>query len=117
MSPSPATDRPDSATVRCPVCRAGQEWSDTCRRCKCDLRLLRAAAEDYRLSRRHCLRALRAGDPGAALDSAQHCYQLQPCPDARRLLALAALLQQDWPTAAALARDIPGRDADPQGLA
>ena len=29
--------------VTCPVCRAVQHWSNECRRCKCDLRLLRQA--------------------------------------------------------------------------
>jgi hypothetical protein len=99
-------DGPMSDTVRCPTCRALQEWSDTCRRCKSDLRLLRACAVAYRRSRRACLELLRSGHPRAALDSARHCHELHPDRDSRHLLALAALLGGDWATAAALARRV-----------
>ena len=32
--------------MRCPTCRAEQEWSDNCRRCRCDLQLLREVEEE-----------------------------------------------------------------------
>ena len=35
--PTPGDDAPSG--VCCPTCHAEQEWSDTCRRCKCDLTL------------------------------------------------------------------------------
>lgn len=92
-----------AGTVRCPNCRAVQDWSDACRRCKSDLRLLRAFAEDYERNRDDCLVAIRSGDARAASHHAQRCHSLEPGADSRRLLALAALLRGDWPTAAALA--------------
>ena len=42
MSGTP-TERPAGRmNVRCPTCGQWQEWSDSCRRCKCDLLLLPA---------------------------------------------------------------------------
>jgi hypothetical protein len=96
-------DAPDARTVRCPTCRAVQEWSDACRRCKCDLRLLRAVSEAYQRSRRACLYYLRASQPRAAERAARRCHALFPSSESQRLLALAALLRGDWPEAAALA--------------
>jgi hypothetical protein len=93
--------------VHCPTCRAEQEWSDTCRRCKSDLRLLRTFAAAYQQSRRACLESLRQGHGRAALAAARRCHQLRPDIESRRLLALAALECGDWETAAALARAIP----------
>jgi hypothetical protein len=102
-------DRPDPETVRCPTCRAVQEWSDTCRRCRCDLRLLRELADAYRHSRRRCLRELRAGRPREALRSARRCRRLRDDAESRRLLAVCTLLCGDWPAAAALGRDVAAR--------
>ena len=98
--------QPGSGTVRCPTCRAVQEWSDTCRRCKSDLRLLREFAASYERSRRACLDELRAGHPRAARRAAQHCHALRAGAESCRLLAVAALHCGDWPTAAALARRV-----------
>lgn len=95
---------PDAATVRCPTCRAAQPWSDTCRRCQSDLRLLRAVAGAYRRSRRACLRHLRDGHPRAAWRAARHAHALVPSAEARRLLAVSALRAGDWTRAAELAR-------------
>jgi hypothetical protein len=89
--------------VRCPTCRAVQEWSDTCRRCKSDLRLLRASAASYRRSRRACLEQLQSGTAPAALPAARLCHALGADPESRRLLAITALLAGDWATAAELA--------------
>ena len=47
--------------MRCPTCGARPGWADTCRRCKCDLRLLRAAERAYEQHRAECLRLLIAG--------------------------------------------------------
>jgi hypothetical protein len=100
MSRGPDTE---SGTVRCPTCRASQEWSDACRRCKSDLRLLRAFAAAYERSRRSCLDAIRDGDPRAASHHAQICHAFRPDADSRRLLALAAFLRGDWHAVAVLA--------------
>jgi predicted ArsR family transcriptional regulator len=83
-----------------------QEWSDACRRCKCDLRLLRETAASFRLSRRRCLEALRDGRPQRAYRFARHGRRLYPDAESRRLLALCALLCGDWAEAAMLARDL-----------
>lgn len=98
----------DLATVRCPTCRALQDWSDTCRRCQSDLRLLRAAAASYLRDRRQALLLLRAGDFRAALGPARRAYQLRPGPDSARLLASCALLSGDWVSAASLAFALDG---------
>ena len=94
---------PAPRTVRCPNCRVLQEWSLACRRCKSDLQLLHAFADEYERRRDACLLAIRSGDPAAASNQAQRCHALEPGPDSRRLLALAALLRGDWSTATALA--------------
>jgi hypothetical protein len=88
--------------VRCPTCKASQDWSDECRRCKSDLRLLRAFADAYELNRRACLEAICSGDAAAATHHAQRCHLLEPNSDSRRMLALAALLREDWAEAAEL---------------
>jgi hypothetical protein len=95
---------PDSGTVLCPTCRAAQEWSDTCRRCKSDLRLLRAFAGAYRRCRHACRVHLDAGRPRAALHAARRCHAVAPTPESRRLLAVSALLAGDFAAAVDLAR-------------
>jgi hypothetical protein len=97
-------------TVRCPTCRALQEWSDTCRRCKCDLRLLRAAADSRDRHRRRALRSLRDGRPAEALRHARHLRRLLPDADSACLLAACALLCGDWATAVALAEGVERED-------
>jgi hypothetical protein len=89
--------------MRCPTCRAVQPWSETCRRCKSDLRLLRAFADTYEHSRRACLAAIRDGNASAASFHAQQCHSLEPASPSRQLLAVAAILRRDWLTATALA--------------
>jgi hypothetical protein len=106
---------PDNSesTVRCPTCRAQQAWSDTCRRCKCDLRLLYATDQSYHHSRARCLDALHAGRADAAMVDAQTCLQIRPDEESRKLLAVCALLKGDWPTAIKLALEFRFAPADP----
>ncbi len=96
---------PDVAapTLCCPTCRARQDWTDTCRRCKCDLRLLRAAHEAYERNRAECLAGLQGDKPRSAMFYARQCEMLQPGDESRRLLAVCALVAGDWPTALSLA--------------
>jgi len=75
-------------TMSCPTCRASQVWSDTCRRCKCDLRLLRDAANGYAALRRHCLSNLRHNRTHAALELARQCCVLRSDDETRRLLGV-----------------------------
>ena len=94
----PETPAPE---LRCPTCGARQGWADTCRRCKSDLRLLRAALESHEAHRRDALRALRDGRLESALQHARRCHELRPGRDSRRLLAVCLLLRGDWPGALA----------------
>jgi hypothetical protein len=96
-------DVTSSDRVRCPTCRAVQEWSDSCRRCRSDLRLLRAAQAAYDSNRRSCVINLDAGRPDLALGHALRCVELRPDAESRRLLALCALVSEDWETALRLA--------------
>jgi hypothetical protein len=99
-----ASDPIDPATVRCPTCRASQPWSDACRRCRSDLRLLREFAGAYEHARRECLDRLRLGRLREAEEAARRCCELSPDARSRRLLALVALRSGDWPSAASLGR-------------
>jgi hypothetical protein len=90
--------------VRCPTCRALQEWSDLCRRCRCDLRLLRAACSTHQDHRRSCILQLEVGQPDIALGHALRCHELLPGADSLRLLALCALAREEWETALRLAQ-------------
>ena len=93
----------DAEQLRCPTCRATQEWSDTCRRCRSDLRLLRAFEDEYRDRRARCFSELRARNFQAALDNAYACVQLRANAESLELLAVCALFGGDWETALKLA--------------
>jgi len=97
-------DRTTDQRMRCPTCRARQTWSDTCRRCKCDLSLLRGAADASRAHRRRCLLLLRAGRHAEALRQAQRAYALAPDPPSARLLAVCHLLCRHWVSATTIAQ-------------
>ena len=86
-------DNSADGDVRCPTCGAWQDWSDACRRCRCDLTLLRRMAEAIQASRRRCLCALRAGRTSEALHHARRLQALCPDRSAARLLAVCHLLQ------------------------
>ena len=92
----------DNALV-CPVCRAAQAWSDSCRRCRCDLRLLRQAELARRQARQQALLHLRAGRWADARRAARAYHALQPGIDSRRLLAVCCSLGGDFQEAAAWA--------------
>ncbi len=58
MPPTMSTRCPDGSpddNFVCPVCRAAQAWSDSCRRCRCDLGLLRRADEARRQARQQAI--------------------------------------------------------------
>lgn len=100
--------------LRCPTCGARQAPSDTCRRCKSDLRLLVAALETYEEHRRASLANLGAGRLDAALRHARRCHELRPGPESYRLLALCRLVVGDWPEAMAEG-SAAGRAGHPEG--
>jgi hypothetical protein len=88
----------------CPTCKAKQEWSETCRRCKCDLTLLWAADRAYQRERQQCLTALRAGLGPIALAHARRCHQLMADAESARLLAVSQLAVGDFTGAIQAAR-------------
>jgi hypothetical protein len=89
----------NAETMRCPTCRASQVWSDVCRRCKSDLRLLRELAEKYAALRARCLSNLRHNRTRAALEDARECLALRDDIGTRRLLAVCELLNGNWEAA------------------
>ncbi len=103
--PDPRTSQTPEA-LRCPTCGARQGWSDTCRRCKTDLRLLVDALSDYDRHRRSCLLDLDVGDIDPALRHARRCHELRPGPESRRLMAVCQLLRGDWGDAVEIARSV-----------
>jgi hypothetical protein len=106
--PDPKSSRPTEG-LRCPTCGARQGWSDACRRCKSDLRLLGDAIKDYERHRRATLLDLDAGRFDAALGHARRCHELRPGPESHRMMAVCQLLRGDWADALQIAR---GVDAD-----
>jgi hypothetical protein len=92
--PDLATDISES--LRCPTCNAVQAWSDECRRCKSDLRLLRQVVESRRLHRENAFLALRQGHYATALVEAQQSHDLYPDANSKRLLATCHLLAGNW---------------------
>jgi hypothetical protein len=97
-------ERRPAEGIRCPTCGARQGLSDTCRRCKSDLRLLRAAQDAYRRHRRESLGFLAAGDLERALGHARKCHELMPGAESNRLMAACHVLRGEWLDAVALAR-------------
>lgn len=95
--------------MHCPTCNALQAWSDECRRCKCDLSLLRQIWLAAEAERRRCLRHLRAGRPDQALSHARRYATILGAAEASPLLAVCHLLCHNWPEA----RDV-SRGASPR---
>jgi hypothetical protein len=87
---------PPGDLLRCPTCGAEQEWSDSCRRCRCDLRLLRAAFDAWSMHRRECLVALENGWVDSAARHARRSHELRPGAGSYRLLALCSLMSERW---------------------
>ncbi len=102
----PMCDDPLDDLLVCPVCRATQAWSDSCRRCRCDLGLLRRADEARRQARQQASLHLRAGRWADAQRAARAYHALQPGCDSRRLLAVCCFLVGDFHEAAQWAGDM-----------
>lgn len=98
-------------TLRCPTCRATQVWSDVCRRCKCDLRLLREAAEAYQRARRRALAAVEAGEWRQAVAWARQAERISSDASSRQLLAACLTLAERWDEAWETARGAGARPA------
>lgn len=94
---------PREASTRCPTCGAEQVRSDTCRRCRSDLRLLHLAADESRRLRRRCLKELRRDRPRVAVAYSRALSALNLEPDTLRLAAVCELLAGDFARARAIA--------------
>lgn len=90
------------AKLRCPTCGAAQVWSDTCRRCRCDLSLLLEALRGVGRLRRACLAALGDGRYDEAVAAARRCCRLDSRPENRQLLAMAEFYRGRFATAVRL---------------
>jgi hypothetical protein len=80
----------------CPTCNARQAWSDECRRCKCDLSLLRWYWRASEAERLRCLHALRAGRPAQAIHHARRYATFVGGTEASRLLGVCSAFCDDW---------------------
>lgn len=87
------------STMRCPTCNAEQAWSNECRRCKCDLTLLRGARLVCRRARAQCLQHLCDGQFASALRSARQYHKFEASADAAKLVAVCHLLAGDYAAA------------------
>jgi len=92
--------------ARCPTCQARQAWSDACRRCHCDLTLLRRVAQSRDRTRRRCLEDLRAGRLARAVRQARRGFALSPDECSARLLAVCLLCRGEFAEAVRVFRAI-----------
>lgn len=79
---------PSEQILVCPTCNAEQAWSDTCRRCKCDLDLYVRSLQMRENLHQTCLRAIHRGNIQNAISLARRLWELSPDEDAARLLAV-----------------------------
>jgi hypothetical protein len=85
--------------MRCPVCKANNVQGPSCRRCKADLGLLFALESRRARELADGRRALAEGRFSEAAEHAVRAEDLRGDDDARRLRALAHLLDRDYPAA------------------
>lgn len=81
---------------RCPVCKAGIEGADTCRRCGADFSSIRRADAEARFHYREAVEALAAGEPEKMHYHARLAVSKRNTPHTRRLRAVAAMLCGDY---------------------
>ena len=79
------------APLHCPTCNASQDWSDVCRRCKCDLSLVVTLLRRRERLQDTCRRELLAGQYEEARHAALACRAISNDPDTIRLLAVSCL--------------------------
>lgn len=109
-----STDRTAAARMMgCPTCGARQQPTDTCRRCKCDLSLLRSVHEYRELLRGRALACLKQRRIGRATHIARACYRLSPDREIARLLAVCYVMQGQFAPALRLFQPGGGPPAGP----
>lgn len=82
--------------MRCPVCKAGNLQGPQCRRCKADLSLLFALEEQRQRTLAEARHCLRRGEWQKAARHTQTADWLHSDEEARRLAAVAHLLERDF---------------------
>ncbi|MHB8899007.1 MAG: hypothetical protein ACYC6Y_09700 [Thermoguttaceae bacterium] len=91
-----SSERTGEDEMLCPACKACQAWSDECRRCKCDLSLLKEWHAACEAVRRRCLVELGRGSSKRALRYARRYALLAGGAEASRLLGVCQLLSGNW---------------------
>ena len=91
-----SAERTAEDEMACPTCKARQVWSDQCRRCQCDLSLLRQWRSAGESQRRECLHELRLRRPEQALGHARRYALIVGSREGARLLAVCHLLCGNW---------------------
>ena len=82
--------------MRCPVCRAADNQTAQCRRCKADLSLLLQLQNARHSLLERAAQAAARGDGAACLKLAAMAHRHGSDDDSLRNLALGALLQRDF---------------------
>jgi hypothetical protein len=85
--------------MRCPVCRADNVQPPQCRRCKADLSPLFALEAQRQQTLAEARQCLRRGQWGRAAQHAESADGMRGDDDAKRLAALARLLDRDFAAA------------------
>lgn len=85
--------------MRCPVCRADNDRGPNCRRCRADLESLFALEEQRQRALDAAYRSLAAGESRRACSLAEGARALRDDEEARRLVAISALLRRDFTAA------------------
>jgi hypothetical protein len=85
--------------MRCPVCRADNVQPPHCRRCKADLSPLFALEAQNQRTLAEARQCLRGGEWQRAAQHAEAADRLRGGDDAKRLVALARLLNRDFAAA------------------
>jgi hypothetical protein len=97
--------------MRCPVCKADNNETPQCRRCKADLSLLVALERRRERALENACNRLANGDSAGALAAARMAHGLKRDETSRRVLALARLFTGDhagaWAAFQALTRESP----------
>jgi len=87
---------------KCPVCGATVTDQTTCRRCKTDLSALLKMETDALMYRDQAMEAFKEKQFTQMFDHAKRSASLVGSPEARKLLACAAVLAKQYPLACKL---------------
>jgi len=85
--------------MRCPVCRADDNRTAQCRRCKADLNLLVCLERERTARLQVAERHAGCGEAEACIAHAQRANALHMGKESLRLLALGSLLRKDFAAA------------------